>query len=147
MFDRPPKPEEMPWIVPYLTVPDVSAALEFYEKAFGFERSVEVPGPSGSIDHAEMTWQTGRIMLGPESEEHTSRSPMTTGVPAPIALYVYTDDLLMRYENSLAAGAETIEEPEIKFWGDRVAIVADPYGYKWTFAQNLVDHDPMVHTR
>ena len=147
MFDRPAKPDDMPWIVPYLTVPNVADALSFYEQAFGFERAVEVPGPTGSLDHAEMVWQTGRIMLGPESDEHTSRAPMTTGVPAPIALYVYTDNVLERYEASLQAGAETIEEPEVKFWGDRVAIVADPFGYKWTFAQNLVAHDPLVHTR
>jgi len=145
MWNRPGKPEGAPWIVPYLTVPAVRAALEFYESAFGFERRLALEGPGGDFDHAELSWQgQGRIMVGPETDDHTARAPMTSGVPAPIALYIYVDDLAALFERALAAGAAVIEDPAVRFWGDRVAILADPWGYKWTFAQNVADFDPEV---
>lgn len=143
---RPPKPAGNPWLMPYLTVPDPGAAIEFYEAAFGFTCRLTVPGPSG-IDHAELAWHEAVIMLGPESELHTARAPMTTGIPSPVGLYLYTDDLMARYDAALEAGAETIEAPTVTFWGDRMFVVADPWGYKWTFAQNVADHDPHVHAR
>jgi PhnB protein len=139
MSARPCKPDGHPWIVPYLTLPNVEQALAFYERAFAFRPAVVLRGPSGAIDHAEVVWEGGRIMLGPESEEHTARAPMTSQVPSPIAIYVYTDDVAGRYHTAIKEGAEPIEEPAVMPWGDRIAILADPWGYKWTFAQNLAD--------
>ena len=139
MQTRPPKPDGHPWIVPYLTVADPGAALDFYARAFGFETKLALRGPGGAIEHAEMVWQTGRIMIGPESEEHTARSPIATQTPCPIALYVYTSEVGRRHAEAVLAGAEVIEEPTITPWGDRITILADPFGYKWTFAENLAD--------
>ena len=146
MFEtRPGKPPDAPAIVPYLTVPDVGEALAFYEAAFGFTQRMAAKGPGGVIDHAEMTvGQGGRIMLGPESNMHTARATMTSGTPAPIALYVYTDSVSRLFDHATANGAFEIDPPQVMFWGDRVAILADPWGYKWTFAQSVADYDPSV---
>jgi len=135
----------MPWLVPYLTVPDPATAVDFYRRAFGFGTRTLVTAPDGAIHHAELTWHEAVIMLGPHADEHTARAPMSTGVPSPVGLYLYTNGLVAAFERALAAGAETIEEPAVTFWGDRIFIVADPWGYKWTFAQNVADHDPRVH--
>ncbi len=147
MWTRPPKPKDAPWIVPYLTLPDPAAGLTFYAEAFGFEERFAQRGEDGLVEHAEMTWRAGdeapgRIMLGPEFDEHSARAPMSTGVPAPVALYVYTDDVMALFERATAAGAEVIQEPAVTFWGDRICIVADPFGYKWTFARNMADYPP-----
>ncbi len=139
MSERSPKPASHPWILPYLTLPEVEKAIDFYERAFEFKPKVALRGPSGSVEHAEMSWEGGRIMIGPESEQHTARAPMTSQTPCPIALYVYVSDVSRRYAMALQEGAESIEPPEMMPWGDRVAIVADPWGYKWTFAQNFAD--------
>jgi PhnB protein len=148
VFDaRPCKPEGTPWLTPYLTVPDPGTAVEFYKNAFGFEVRLQVAHPDGGVEHAEVAYNGAVIMLGPESEEHTARAPMTTGTPSPVGLYLYTERLLDRYEQAIAAGAETISEPSVMFWGDRVFVVADPWGYKWTFAQNVADYDPQVGAR
>jgi PhnB protein len=126
-------------MLPYLTVPDPQAALDFYARGFGFTPRLVLRGPDGSIEHAEMSLETARIMIGPESEEHTARAPITTQTPCPVALYVYTPDVMRRHAEAVLAGAEVIEEPAVMPWGDRVVILADPFGYKWTFAQNLAD--------
>lgn len=148
MLDRPGKPADAPWVIPYLTVPDPGAAMAFYEEAFGFERRLALGGQDGVIEHGEMTCGGGgRIMIGPEASGHSARAPMTTGVPAPIALYIYTDSVTALYRRATARGADVIEAPQVRFWGDRVAIVADPWGYKWTFAQNVADYDPNTFAR
>ncbi|MFT7622979.1 MAG: putative glyoxalase superfamily protein PhnB [Myxococcota bacterium] len=153
MWNRPGKPTDAPWIIPYLTFADPGEALRFYAEAFGFVERFAQRGQDGLVEHAEMNWaedgkiKEGRIMLGPESDLHTAKAPMTSGVPAPVALYVYTDDVAALHTRAIAAGAEEIEEPAVTFWGDRVAILADPFGYKWTFAQNLADYDPTIATR
>jgi hypothetical protein len=38
MSQRPPRPQGCPWLTPYLVVRDADAAIEFYQKAFGFEK-------------------------------------------------------------------------------------------------------------
>ena len=135
-------------MVPYLTLPDPAAAMHFYQDAFGFESKYALTDDHGKVQHAEMTWWgDGRLMLGPESEEHTSRAPTTTGTPSPVGLYVYTDDVAALFKKAMENGAFEIQDPQVTFWGDRVAILADPWGYKWTFAQNVADFDPNVFAR
>jgi uncharacterized glyoxalase superfamily protein PhnB len=41
----------------YLTVKDADAALAFYQKAFGFEKKMAMPGPDGKTMHAEVVWR------------------------------------------------------------------------------------------
>ena len=63
---RPARPEGMPWLSPYLTVRDASAAIAFYEKAFGFKTKNVMPGPDGKPGHVEMSWKDALIMLASE---------------------------------------------------------------------------------
>jgi uncharacterized glyoxalase superfamily protein PhnB len=46
----------------------------------------------------------------------------------PAFLYVYVDDADTRYHRALAAGAESLEEPSDTPYGDRRAMVRDPFG-------------------
>ena len=57
-------PENMPRITPNLFYDDLAAALEFLGKAFGFETRMSMPGPDGSIMHAEMELKDGLVMMG-----------------------------------------------------------------------------------
>jgi len=49
-------------------------------------------------------------------------------------LYVYVDDVDATFRRALDAGATCIEEPAEMPWGDRRAMVADPYGNDWQIA-------------
>jgi uncharacterized glyoxalase superfamily protein PhnB len=128
-------PRDMPWISPYLTVKDASAALEFYEAAFGFTRQYAHTDDEGVVLHAKMTWHEGVVMFGPEGAYGgTARTPATTGVESPVTLYVFCADVDALFERAVAAGATVGFAPMDTFWGDRLCGLADPDGHVWQFA-------------
>ena len=49
-------------------------------------------------------------------------------------LYVYVDDVDATYQRALRAGAVSIEEPRVVPYGDRRAMVKDPFGNDWQIA-------------
>ena len=49
-------------------------------------------------------------------------------------LYVYVDDVEATWERAVAAGAETVEEPLDTPYGDRRAMVRDPFGNVYQIA-------------
>ena len=135
MSNRPGRPPQTPWLSPYLTVKDAEAALDFYQRAFGFEKRNAVPGPDGKVVHAEMTWQEALIMFGAEGAYGGQcKAPATLGVQSPVALYVYCDDVDALCARARAAGAGVDLPPQDMFWGDRMCKLTDPDGHVWNFA-------------
>ena len=128
------KPATMSWLSPCLTVRDAAAALEFYQKAFGFQKKDVYPGPDGKIMHAEVTWKDAVIMFGPECDQNQSKAPVSTGVHPPVSLYLYCEDVDALYARATAAGAKSETPPQDMFWGDRVCKLIDPDGHSWGFA-------------
>ncbi|MBI2824252.1 MAG: VOC family protein [Planctomycetia bacterium] len=142
MATRPAKPADMPWVTPMLTVRDADAALAFFQKAFGFEKKMSLPGPNGKTMHGEVVCRDGVIMFGLESDRNPCRAPITTGVRPAVAIYCYTDDVDALFKRATAAGAKAEMPPTDMFWGDRVCTVLDPDGYVWSFGTNVADFDP-----
>jgi uncharacterized glyoxalase superfamily protein PhnB len=141
MSKRPARPSGTPWLSPYLTVKDADAALEFYQRAFGFEKKSTFPGPDGRTGHAEMVWQDALIMFGPEGACQ-AKAPATTGIDSPVHLYVYCEDVDALYIRATKAGAKSVMAPQEMFWGDRLCTLLDPDGHAWNFATNVADFDP-----
>jgi len=143
MSKRPPRPPGTPWISPYLTVKDADAALDFYQRAFGFEKKSVMPGPDGRTSHVELGWHDGMIMFGPEGAYgSTTKAPASSGAASPVTLYVYCDDVDALFARATAAGAKVIFPPQDMFWGDRLCKLTDPDGHIWNFATNVADFDP-----
>lgn len=143
MAKRPARPPDMPWLSPYLIVKDADAALDFYLRAFGFEKKMAIPGPNGKAMHAEVRWHDMVVMFGPEGNPgNTSKSPAATGIPSPVGLYVYCDDVDALYARATKAGAKGLTAPVDMFYGDRVCKLADQDGHLWSFATNVADYDP-----
>jgi uncharacterized glyoxalase superfamily protein PhnB len=110
----------------YLAVPDVGAAVEFLQNAFGFARGVVLADPDGRLRYAEMRHGDSAVMLIRKADDATP-----TGGEA--ALYTYVQDvdgILMRAREAGAAVGEAEDRP----WGDRTAMVTDPNGYRWVLA-------------
>jgi PhnB protein len=40
-------------------------------------------------------------------------------------------------ERAAAAGATVVMAPNDAFWGDRYAVIVDPFGHSWSFAHPL----------
>lgn len=134
-------PEGSPRLSPLLTYNDIPAALDWLAKAFGFEKRMAMPGPDGSIMHAEMAIADAVVMMGPASGEAGRKSPNDLGAVNQ-SLYVYVDDVDAHFEKARAAGAKIVSEPENQFWGDRSYYAQDPEGHHWNFATHVKDVAP-----
>jgi uncharacterized glyoxalase superfamily protein PhnB len=142
MAKRPARPPGVPTLMPYLIVKDADAALDFYQRAFGFEKRMTMPGPDGRTKHAEVAYQDAVIMFGPEGDGCKGRSPASSGVAPPVGLYVYCADVDAQYARATKAGATSQMPLQDMFWGDRMCTVVDPDGHQWSFATNVADFDP-----
>ena len=111
---------------PYLAVANVAATMAFMERALGFARGVVLPDGAGQLRYAEMRHGDSVVMLIQKGDE-------TTATGGAAALYAYVqdvDDALMRAREAGAGVSDAEDRP----WGDRVAVVTDPDGYKWVLA-------------
>jgi PhnB protein len=110
----------------YLAVENVAASMDFLERAFGFSRGVVLAEPGGPPRYAEMRHGNSAVMLIRKGDQATA----TNGSPA---LYTYVEDVDRAAARAREAGAG-VAEAEDKPWGDRVAMVTDPDGYRWMLA-------------
>jgi len=116
---------------------DPSAALDWLEKAFGFERSMVIWGKDGNLTHAEMRFGDGCIMLGGEWADFIA-SPSSAGGRNTQAIHVHLHNGIDAHcERARAAGAAILKEPADEFYGDRTYRARDPEGHLWTFGQTV----------
>ena len=128
-------------LTPNLTVRQASKAIDFYKKAFGAEEIVRMPGPGGSIMHAELQIGNSRVMLADEMPEMGSKSPAAFG-GSPVGFYVYVENVDAAWKRAVDAGAKPKMPLADMFWGDRVGALEDPFGHKWSLAQHVKDLTP-----
>ena len=100
--------------------------MSFLEQALGFSRGVVLSDGDGQIRYAEMRHGESVVMLIRKGDSATA-----SGGAA--GLYTYVGDVDAQLPRARAAGAG-VSEAEDKPWGDRVAVVTDPDGYRWVLA-------------
>jgi uncharacterized glyoxalase superfamily protein PhnB len=110
----------------YLAVANVAASIEFLERAFGFKRGVVLPDTDGQPRYAEMHHGSSVVML-------IRRGDISTATLGTSSLYTYVDDVDRQIALAREAGAG-VGDAEDKPWGDRIAVVTDPDGYRWVLA-------------
>lgn len=121
---------------------DPRAALDWLEKAFGFEPYMVISDQDGNIAHSEMTWGECIVMIGTEWTEH-HKSPASIGGANTQNVHVtLTGDIDAHCEHARKAGAEILMEPETQFYGDRTYRARDPEGHFWTFSQTVKEMSP-----
>lgn len=134
--DLPGAPEGYGTLTPHLMIDGAAQAIEVYRKAFGAEVLGVMPMPdSDEIMHARLRIKEANLFLSDPA--HWDRRKPPKGEPCSAALYLYVEDCDAWYTAALAAGMTTITEPEDMFYGDRIARVADPFGYDWTIATHV----------
>ncbi len=124
-----------------IVVTDLKAALNFYQKAFGFTKRGVMNGPDGKPVHAELTLRGTTLMLSPENLERGFRSAKTIGA-SPVSLYVYTEDADKTTAKAVKLGAKALGPVADMFWGDRAGTVVDPEGYMWMLATHKAEPTP-----
>ena len=113
-----------------LTVSDIKAAVNFYQKAFGFAKRGIMNGPGGEPIHAELTLRGTTLMLGPEIAQMGSRSAKSIGA-SPVTLYLLTEDADKTVAKAVKLGATQKGPVMDMFWGDRCGTIVDPDGNTW----------------
>lgn len=133
-----PIPDEYHSIQPYLMMEDAAKAIEFYKKAFAATERLRMKGSDGRIGHAELQIGDSCLMMADENPQIEAFAPAHYG-GSPVSLLIYTEDCDGMYHRAIAAGAKSTREPTDQFYGDRMAGVADPFGYKWHIATHIKD--------
>lgn len=108
-------------VTPRLVVTDAAKAVEFLRTVFGATGEVIGDRP------AEVRIGDSLIMMSSAGERELF----------PAFLYVYVDDADDTYQRAIGAGAVTLEEPQDTFYGDRRAMVRDPFGNVFQIAHRL----------
>ncbi|HMN83327.1 MAG TPA: VOC family protein [Burkholderiaceae bacterium] len=132
-YDRPPVAVSVYYRDPF-------AALDWLERAFGFQRVMVITDPDGKLAHSEMRIGdsgrgSGLIYVGPEWADHVA-SPATVGGKNTQSIHVHlSGDLDAHCAHARAAGAVVVREPAEQFYGDRVYAARDPEGHVWTFSR------------
>lgn len=112
-----------------LYVPNVSAAVSFYEQAFGLTRRFM----HESLQYAEM--ETGDTILAYASHE-LANSNLPDGFkenslanrPAGMEICFVAEDVSSAFLRAVEVGAVAVVEPKVKPWGQTIAYVRDPNG-------------------
>jgi uncharacterized glyoxalase superfamily protein PhnB len=116
---------------------DPSAALDWLDKAFGFERSMVITDAEGRLAHAEMRFGDSYIMVGSEWAEFTA-SPNSVGGKNTQMIHVHLEDGIDAHcARARTEGATILQDPTDQFYGDRTYRARDPEGHVWTFGQTV----------
>ena len=141
MADVKPIPDGYPQVTPYLIVDGAADAISFYEKVLGAKERMRMPGPDGTIGHAEIELGDSVVMLSDGAPEMGARSPKAVG-GTPVLIHVYAEDVDAVFDAAIAAGGTSMRAPEDQFYGDRSAQFEDPFGHHWSVATHVEDVSP-----
>lgn len=112
-----------------LYVPDVVRAIEFYERAFGFQRSfVHESGDYGELQTGQTTLSFASLTLANSNFEGGVTPSDPQQRPAAFEVAFSTDDVAAAYARATEAGAIPVSPPKQKPWGQTVAYVRDLNG-------------------
>lgn len=125
----------------YLCVSKAVEAIAFYEKAFGATEKMRLVEPGGRVGHAELDFDGATVMLADEFPEIGVRSPESIG-GSPVTLHLHVDDTDAIVDSAAKAGATVEMPPTDMFYGERTAVVRDPFGHRWNIGQPIEEVAP-----
>ena len=130
-------------IVPYLMIDGASAAIGFYKAAFGAIERYRLEMPGGAIAHADLLINGAVVYLAdaPDDMEGDAANPSKLGGTS-VLLHQYVDDVDAVVARAVAAGATVLREPADQFYGDRAAVIVDPFGHQWSLHTHIRDVSP-----
>jgi PhnB protein len=136
-----PVPEGYHTVTPYLAVDDATAAIDFYQRAFGAKERVRMAAPDGKIGHAELEIGDSVVMLADPYPQLIAKPPKELGGNS-VGLFVYVENVDELVQQAVDAGATLTMAPKDQFWGDRSGSVTDPFGHAWEIATHVEDVPP-----
>ena len=141
-------PPGWPRISTALYYENAGKAIDWLCRAFGFQLQLKVEGDGGQVEHSELVYGGGLIMVGDiggKAEKFPyRRSPSQVGGANTQNMMVYVDDVEAHCKQAREAGAKIVSEPTTtdygeEYWTDRSYECEDIGGHHWWFQQRLRD--------
>lgn len=117
-----------------LYVEDQEKSRQFYEDILKIKPALHVPGMTEFEFSAHC--KLGLMPNNGIAQILSGRLPHPKsgfGIPR-CELYLYVDNVDEAYEHALQNGAQPVNQPASRDWGDRVGYLADPDGHVIAFA-------------
>ena len=151
-----PTPPGWPRISSALFYNDPGTAIDWLVAAFGFVVRMRIEGQDGRIEHSELEFGDGLIMVGgvgpayhdPERPwRNLAASPRELGGRTTQNLALHVDDVDAHCAHARGAGAQIVYEPKTTdygadYWADRSYAAVDPEGHLWWFMQRMRTGSP-----
>jgi len=124
-------------IIPSLRYRDALAAIDWLCSAFGFEKNAVYADDKGIVQHAQLVFGNGMIMLGSVANASAwgerIAQPDEIGGRETQCPCVIVSDCEAHYRRAKAAGAVIVDEYEVKDYGGAGYSCRDPEGHLWWF--------------
>ncbi|WP_431045068.1 VOC family protein [Streptomyces sp. P1-3] len=120
-----------PTVVPTLLYRDAKAAIAQLTEAFGFTAAAVYEGEDGYVQHAELTYGNGMVMLGTAGGEGAFAKAMAGA--GPFGTYVVVDDVDAHHRRAAEHGVEILMPPTDQEYGSRDYMARDAEGNVWSF--------------
>ena len=133
-------PDGMHTVTPYLTCDGTSDAIAFYIKAFDAVEINRMPDKDGKIMNAMIRIGNSALMVMDEYPEMKSFGPKSLN-GSPVTIHLQVEDIDSVVAKAVAAGATVTMPAADMFWGDRYAMLSDPFGHLWSVATHIRDVD------
>jgi len=114
-------PDGFPRLIPRIFTDDPAGLVGFIRTALGATAEV-VPGRPTTVRWGES------VLLVSDTETRTAQTA---------TLYLYVPDVDAAYGRAIEQGATSIEVPQDVPYGERRAMVQDPWGNTWQVARTL----------
>lgn len=141
-----PNNVKIPAVIPVIAVDDIRQAIIFYKQlGFNEEEAFSFSDENGRLVHAHLYKDESVIFLGltdvsyykgkPRAKRIEEAQPAERGLG--ITLILQSDNLNEIYDLVRKAGLDVLYEPTDEWYGDRVFLFVDPFGYEWKVSQPL----------
>ena len=122
------KPDNYNSVSPYLIVNDADGTINFLKKVFGAVELRRFPDASGKVMHAEVRIDDTVVMVADGGDGWP---------PIPAHVHIYVSDVDATYQQALATGAQSVQEPVKKDDEDKRGGVKDAGGTTWWIATKV----------
>jgi PhnB protein len=121
---------------PHLTLKNVKAAMEFYEKAFGAIELRKWSNSDGSVHVGEMSIDGAMFHLHEEVPASGELSPETVKATTNV-IGIFVPDPHAFAKKAIAAGAKESSPVQDYDYGYRQGTVIDPFGHHWLIEKKI----------
>jgi uncharacterized glyoxalase superfamily protein PhnB len=128
-------------LVPYLSVADAAAAIDWYIAVLDAVEMVRYVGDDGRIGHAEIAVGGARLMLADEYPEYGIVGPGTLGGTS-FSLNLDVDDVDSVWARAIEHGADGERPPSDEPYGERRCTFRDPSGHRWSVQTTIATPTP-----